>query len=292
MTDPYYQAEGITIWHGDCLEVLAGLPEESVTHVLTDPLYELKFMGREWDSTGVAFDPETWKAVLRVCKPGAPLMAFGGTRTWHRLACVIEDAGWVLRDTLMYMFGSGFPKSHDISKAIDREAGAEREVVGTARGIDITTGFGTGTTKQNDFGRWPKNVILGCVCDEHGADCPVRMLGEQSGVTFEKERFVNAQSPGTGRAKGINSRPYIAFIHGGTGTAARFFFTAKVSSSERTIQGGKIQHPTVKPLDLCRYLLKLLSPPKNGLVLDPFLGSGPVLYAARDLGLQRGTILR
>ena len=87
-------------------------------------------MGKTWDGGDVAFRPETWAAVLRVAKPGAHLVAFGGTRTFHRLACAIEDAGFELRDTLMWLYGSGFPKSLDVSKAIDKAAGAEREVVG------------------------------------------------------------------------------------------------------------------------------------------------------------------
>ena len=88
------------------------------------------FMGQTWDGGDVAFRPETWEALARVCTPGAYLLAFGGTRTFHRLACAIEDAGWEIRDTLMWVYGSGFPKSHDVSKGIDRAAGAKREVVG------------------------------------------------------------------------------------------------------------------------------------------------------------------
>lgn len=88
------------------------LADSSVDTICTDPPYELGFMGKRWDASGVAFDPATWAEALRVAKPGAFLLAFGGTRTWHRLACAIEDAGWILRDTLMYMYGAGFPKNH------------------------------------------------------------------------------------------------------------------------------------------------------------------------------------
>jgi site-specific DNA-methyltransferase (adenine-specific) len=107
---------------------MAGMDPESVDSVVTDPPYGLKFMGKAWDHgvPGVEF----WEAAIRVAKPGAHLLAFGGTRTFHRLACAIEDAGWELRDTIMWVYGSGFPKSLDISKAIDKAAGAEREVVG------------------------------------------------------------------------------------------------------------------------------------------------------------------
>ena len=113
---------------GDCLEVLATLPENSVDTCITDPPYELGFMGKKWDSSGVAFQPETWQAVFRVLKPGAILLAFGGTRTYHRMVCAIEDAGFEIRDTIAWVYGSGFPKSYDISKGIDKQAGAKREV--------------------------------------------------------------------------------------------------------------------------------------------------------------------
>ncbi len=197
---PYYQDEHVTLWHGDCLDVLRTLPDASVDSVVTDPPYGLEFMGKEWDSfksvpsggagttaTGYtdgatrlarpsftgspnpsclnckgtqrgaegqgvkrcrcdspafpnvradqmrAFGVwcELWaRECLRVLKPGGHLLAFGGTRTWHRLAVAVEDAGFELRDSIAWLYGSGFPKSLDVSKAIDKAAGAEREVVG------------------------------------------------------------------------------------------------------------------------------------------------------------------
>lgn len=119
----------IELYCGDSLEVMAELADNSVDTELTDPPYGLEFMGKEWDHgvPGMAY----WKEALRVAKPGAMLLAFGGTRTYHRLACAIEDAGWEIRDCMMWLYGSGFPKSLDVSKAIDKAAGAEREVVGT-----------------------------------------------------------------------------------------------------------------------------------------------------------------
>lgn len=112
---------------GDMRAVLATLPAESVHAIVTDPPYGLAFMGKAWDQQVPG--PEYWRECLRVAKPGAHLIAFGGTRTAHRLACAIEDAGWEIRDCLSWLYGSGFPKSHDISKAIDRELGAVRETV-------------------------------------------------------------------------------------------------------------------------------------------------------------------
>ena len=141
------------ILHGDCLSVLATLDENSIDTCITDPPYELGFMGKKWDSSGVAFQVETWQAVFRVLKPGAILLAFGGTRTYHRMVCAIEDAGFEIRDTIAWVYGSGFPKSYDISKGIDKQAGAEREVVGFYESPEGTTGWkGQNKVGSVDFG--------------------------------------------------------------------------------------------------------------------------------------------
>lgn len=132
--EPHYTDERATIYHGDCREVIATLPDNSVDAIVTDPPYELGFMGKRWDASGIAYDVELWAECLRVLKPGGHMLAFGGTRTWHRLACAVEDAGFEVRDSLAWLYGSGFPKSLDVSKAIDKAAGAQREVVGTKIG--------------------------------------------------------------------------------------------------------------------------------------------------------------
>jgi len=164
---------------GDCLELLKTLPAASVDSFVTDPPYGLKFVGKNWDACipGVVF----WEAALRVAKPGAFLFAFGGTRTFHRLACAIEDAGWELRDCCMWVQGSGFPKSQSCLKP-----GWEPIILAKAPGklrplgIDAcrtnggqmtwdkprSMGFGGGTDHGkcsltvNQLGRWPANVIL------------------------------------------------------------------------------------------------------------------------------------
>ena len=115
---------------GDCLELLPALPDNSIDAIVTDPPYELGFMGKAWDNSGIAYNVELWSECLRVLKPGGHLLAFGGSRTYHRLACAVEDAGFEVRDQIMWLYGSGFPKSLDVSKAIDKAAGAEREVLG------------------------------------------------------------------------------------------------------------------------------------------------------------------
>ncbi len=110
----------------DCLDGMKLLDDNSVDSIVTDPPYEWGFMGEKWDMTGIAYNIELWQECLRVLKPGGHLLAFGGTRTYHRMACAIEDAGFEIRDQMQWIYGSGFPKSHDISKAFDKRAGAER----------------------------------------------------------------------------------------------------------------------------------------------------------------------
>jgi site-specific DNA-methyltransferase (adenine-specific) len=118
------------IINNDCIKAMKEMPDNSVDSIVTDPPYELGFMGKSWDASGIAFNVEVWEQALRVLKPGGHLIAFSGSRTYHRMAVAIEDAGFQIRDQIMWVYGSGFPKSHNISKGIDKAAGAERKVVG------------------------------------------------------------------------------------------------------------------------------------------------------------------
>ena len=137
---PDYQRDGITLYRGDCREVATSI--EGVTAIVTDPPYGLTFMGKGWDK-GIP-DAGFWRVLASCCLPGSMMLAFGGTRTHHRLICAIEDAGWEIRDCLMWLYGSGFPKSHDISKAIDKAAGKTRDITGnTATTSGRTVGAGT-----------------------------------------------------------------------------------------------------------------------------------------------------
>lgn len=120
-----------TVYHGSNLDVLPTLPDNSVDSIVTDPPYELGFMGKSWDNSGIAYSVELWTECMRVLKPGGHLLAFGGSRTWHRLAVAIEDAGFEMRDSIAWLYGSGFPKSMDVAKAIDKQSGYDGEVIGT-----------------------------------------------------------------------------------------------------------------------------------------------------------------
>ena len=117
----YAQEERFTLYHGDNREVLKELADNSVDSIVTDPPYELGFMGKSWDASGIAFNVEVWQECLRVLKPGGHLLAFSGSRTYHRMAVAIEDAGFEIRDQIMWIYGSGFPKSLNIAKSIENK---------------------------------------------------------------------------------------------------------------------------------------------------------------------------
>lgn len=353
-----------TILLGDCRLRLKNLEDNSVDAVVTDPPYELGFMGKDWDASGVAYNVDVWREVFRVLKPGGHLLSFGGTRTYHRMACAIEDAGFEIRDQMQWIYGSGFPKNMDVSKAIDSFLGAERDVVGFRKGqgnipndrgnwgiksnelVEVTEPatdearewdgwgtalkpanepivlarkpiaektiaqnvlkYGTGAlnidgTRIGEAGRWPANVILD---DEAGA-----ILDEQTG-TLTSGVPSQGQSKSTKNTFGeYENRSTVGY--GDSGGASRFFYCAKPSKKERNAgledreakivndgrkssidnpyQRGDTErlnvHPTVKPIKLMEYLVKLVTP-KNGLVLDPFSGSGTTLIAAKNLGMN------
>ena len=116
-----------TIYHADCLVKMVELEADSIDAIITDPPYELGFMNKKWDNTGIAYNVDLWKECLRVLKPGGHLISFGGTRTYHRMAVAIEDAGFEVRDMLEWIYASGFPKSLNVGKAVDKLQGNERE---------------------------------------------------------------------------------------------------------------------------------------------------------------------
>ena len=130
-----YQTKNYTLHLGNSLDVLDTLADNSVDSIVTDPPYEIGFMGKGWDNTGIAFNVEIWKKCLRVLKPGGHMVAFNHSRMFHRMMVAIEDAGFEIRDTIMWLYGSGFPKSHNISKTIDKLMGVEPKVVGKAKGV-------------------------------------------------------------------------------------------------------------------------------------------------------------
>jgi DNA modification methylase len=380
-----------TLHQGDNREVLKTFADNSIDSIVTDPPYELGFMGKKWDSSGIAYDATLWAECLRVLKPGGHLIAFGGTRTYHRMAVAIEDAGFEIRDSIQWLYGSGFPKGLNISKQLDKIMEATPEIISTVEGkkstgsgvynwnkeeqgthkpeyhitapssdvakqwdgwntalkpacepavlarkplsgtvADNVMTWGCGalnidgcriatddnlnggsygnTTREVDqyfngkkpggagqfvqpFGRWPANVIF----DKEAA----QMLDAQSGHSVSKATPRN-------NTQSIFNAPnrIVTGGHSDSGGASRFFYVAKASTKEREagLDGMAMQnnmrvnapreneeakhatvranyHPTVKPIELMQYLVRLVTPP-NGVILDPFMGSGSTGCAA------------
>ena len=141
----YSENKEYKLYQGNMLDMLKVIEPNSIDSIVTDPPYELNFMGKGWDNSGIAFQPSTWLKCLEVLKPGGYLLAFGGSRTYHRIACAIEDAGFEIRDTIMWIYGSGFPKSMDIAKGVEGKM-----TVGSANPKDFKKLNG----EQVDRGNW------------------------------------------------------------------------------------------------------------------------------------------
>jgi DNA modification methylase len=333
----------VTVVHADSLEHLPTLATNSVDALVTDPPYGLAFMGRQWDRA--LPDPRIWREALRVVKPGGHGVIFGAPRLYHRLAVQVEDAGWEIRDCLLWLFGTGFPKSLNgawggtalkpayepillVRKPLDGTVARTVETWGTG-GINVdgcrigTAGgtravefpqvppgmFGIGAVASEAAGgRWPANVVL----DEDAAKVLDGDVGTLAPPKPRREGRMGWDRDGIGMGRGGDiSGVWPADPGGGP---SRFFYTAKASRSEREagldgmeaayvdptraegsagraharsgVKGKrKNQHPTVKPIDLMRWLVRLITPPV-GLVLDPFNGSGSTGCACAMEGVR------
>lgn len=310
----------VMLYQGDCLDVLRTLSDNSIHSVVTDPPYGLSFMDKHWDYDVPTV--EIWTETLRVLKPGGHLLSFSGTRTYHRMVVAIEDAGFDVRDQIGWLYGSGFPKSHNLdgewlgwgtalkpawepicvarkpfggtvaANVLQHECGAinidacrigsttrTNSSVSRAEQTGFVKGFVGGTeTVQHDHGRWPANII------HDGSD----------EVLDAFAAFGVKGSNSTDRGQGVNGGMFGALPTGTShdtraagGSASRFFYCAKASKSDR--QGSK--HPTVKPVALMRYLVRLVTP-IGGTVLDPFAGSGTTGQAAIEEGMNAVLIER
>jgi len=357
------------IIHGDCLIEMQRLIDQGVKvdAVITDPPYHLTsiterfgkegsapaqhgtdgafarvsrgFMGKEWDGGDIAFRAETWALCFELLKAGGHLLAFSGSRTYHRMAVAIEDAGFEIRDQIMWIYGSGFPKSLNIGKKIEGLEGwgtalkpAHEPIVLARKPIseksiaDNVVKHGTGainidgcrietveklnigsnnrdkcvtnfamkddkdSQKQNELGRYPANVI-----HDGSEEVLKRFPQTKSGkLTSEKVSRTTKIAYNSGWKKTDDSER----VWGDDfGSAARFFYCPKTSAAEReesvTSNGSDRNntHPTVKPIELMRYLCRLITP-KGGTVLDPFMGSGSTGLAAKTecmnfIGIER-----
>lgn len=256
---------------GGCREVLDTLAGESVDAVVTDPPYELGIDG--WDKAGVAFQPETWRKVLRVAKPGAPLLAFGGTRTFHRLTCAIEDAGWEIRDCLIWLYSNGMPKG--VNLKVPGFEGYSSTLKPAWEPIVLAMKPFAGSFARN--------------AEQHGVSGLNIDACRVPGEPWKMKRNVTGLAEGKffnkGRAKRLDKKPHAGgrwpanVILGEpdlVGVPSRFFYCPKPTKAE---QGEGNTHPTVKPLELMAYLVKLVKTPTGGVVLDPFIGSGTTAVA-------------
>lgn len=240
---------------GSNLEVLPKLVDCSVDAIVTDPPYELGFMGKAWDASGIAYNVGLWRECLRVLKPGGHMLAFGGSRTYHRMACAIENAGFEIRDQMLWVYGSGFPKSHNISKALDKseegkEAAKQWDGWGTAlkpahepiclarKPIEGTVAdnvlkWGTGGINVDACrvggitGRFPANLM------HDGSQEVVELFPASAGAAAP----VKAGYEGKARngiyhdykQRGDDGATYYA----DKGSAARFFYCPKASKADR-----------------------------------------------------------
>ena len=172
----YSGNESYKLYHGNMLDMLEVIEPETIDSIVTDPPYELNFMGKGWDNSGIAFQPNTWKKCYEVLKPGGYLLAFGGSRTFHRIACAIEDAGFEIRDTIMWLYGSGFPKSMDISKQIDKRADNNDEVIKAKEELGKWLKEKRGNRPQKEISKYfPSKTggLTGCVANwEKGYNLP------------------------------------------------------------------------------------------------------------------------
>ncbi len=264
------QYRGYTLRGGDCREVMKGFFPGEVDSIVTDPPYELGFMGKGWDRSGIAYDVAVWQGCLRVLKPGGFLLAFGGTRTYHRMACAIEDAGFEIRDQIQWIYGNGFPKNKSALKpahepiVVARKPIAEKTVTAnvacyrtgelnigachidtngerlsysTSKEVGVTP-FTTGTTKQNPNGRWPANVIF----DEEAAE----YLDSQNPYSKSSDRVRhNNQSVHSGKGIYGKFNDQDTGGYADEGGVSRFFYCAKASQKERNLGCENLpQHDT------------------------------------------------
>jgi site-specific DNA-methyltransferase (adenine-specific) len=335
----------VTLHEGDCLEVLASMPENSVDSVVCDPPYHLTsivkrfggdmpprteatvgkhaygrhaagFMGKQWDGGDVAFQVATWEAVLRVLKPGGYLLAFASTRGFGRMSVAIEDAGFIVHPLIAWVFGSGFPKATRLKaegydgwryggqalkpaiepifmgqKPFSEKTGTANVLLHGTGAINIdgcrVEGAKPDTTRGASAKASSMVGVLGAqgrIIDDGRGRWPANLIHDGSDEVISAFPEAPGQQRQVGPEHGEKSTVHVFGDYGArdtfeprddSGSAARFFYSSKADADDRI--GSK--HPTVKPVDLMRYLCRLVTPP-GGTVLDAFAGTGTTGEAA------------
>lgn len=293
--------------NGDCLEEVQKLVDKGiqVDSIVTDPPYHLTsiverfgkegsapakdkdgafqrqskgFMGKEWDGGDIAFRKETWELFMKVLKPGGHLLAFSGSRTYHRMAVAIEDAGFNIRDQIMWLYGSGFPKSHNLGDGWGTALKPAHEPIVLARKkIE-------GTNKQNreKYGTAGLNIDACRVGLSEGDDPRLGGKGTWKTDKMAKDVYDGGYTGVETGSSELGRFPANVMHNGLEEDWARYFYCPKTSKAEK---GKDNSHPTVKPIKLMKYLCRLVTP-KGGTVLDPFMGSGSTGIAAKDEGFE------
>jgi len=258
---------------GDCIARMQMMDKHSVEEIITDPPYEIGFMGNGWDNTGIAFNPATWKEAHRVLKPNGLLVVFGATRTHHRIAHAIERAGFEIIEIIGWTYSTGFPKSHNISKALDKAAGAKREVVGH---------------NPNHRTLKPVNTMVGSITTPPTIEAQ-KWEGWGTALKPAWEPIIVARKKGSKRiVKNISKRIHLPKANKKERNRGLEDFEEKeCGKNQSSLEGGKMltgsgnersnlkrnNHPTVKPVKLMKILVEEYSE-KGGTVFDPFVGSG------------------
>ena len=288
-------------YNDDCIKFSDNY-DGQVDSVVTDPPYGIEYLGNDWDSyqNCIAFKKSTWESISKPLKPGGYLVIFGASKTFHRLTCAVEDSGLKIKDVLMWLYGQGMPKSQNIGKKDSNYEGwgtglkpcyepillaqkpiSEKTIVKNFQkhgvgGINIEE-------SRLESGRWAGNVL-------------------HDGSDEVEEQFAKFGERGNGWVRNYGTEDYQGRQYGGgvfggggyignttycdEGTASRFFYSTKSSIKERTHNRTiNNNHPTVKNMELMKYLIKLITP-KDGVVFDPFCGSGTTLIAAKELGFN------
>jgi site-specific DNA-methyltransferase (adenine-specific) len=310
------------ILQGDNRDTLKTIPDNSIDAIVTDPPYGIDFLGKSWDANTGAL--ETYQECLRVLKPGGHILAFSAARTYHHLAVTLEQAGFEIRDQIMWIYSSGFPKSQDIGKSIERTNKKKN------RNDDSTKwkGWGTALKPAHEpiaLARKPMKTSIAENCQKYGTGAlnidatrveerfPSNVIGEILQEDYQKyfycpkvsrrERHTGFELPPPmfGGVKGCydenGERFAVGFDNRAEGKTKKHDPLGHIATNPEGMWDDGVQfqerkqkqlnvgnnHPTVKPVELMKYLIKLVTPP-GGTVLDPFNGSGSTGMAAVELG--------